>query len=411
MKYLLTCLTLIMLYPSYAYARYGRSSDGGWIFILIIVLIFILICMYLYIASNEKNKAEKRYNAILKYETEKIKNELEEKNLIIIKKLKKYEEQLIFTKKIQDKLFEEKTKGFPWVAEAYSRFYEKKLEEVEKYLLNKKNPAYKSAEIVKELKSRIKESEKKSFTYKGIVDYYENLFPWLHDFINAPDEIIDKSNHSDYKESEIDPAQNFLSSSEWKNLPISERFQIALNRYWNRHKTNWEIGRDYERFIGYEYEMDGWDVTFEGAIKGFEDMGRDLICKKDNEICIIQCKRWSSEKTIHEKHIFQLFGSCVEYGIKHGKRPSGILITSCKLSDMAKKCAKALKIIVIENKPMMKYPSIKCNINNEKIYHLPFDQMYDKVKINRMAGEIYVDTIEKAEQLGFRRAFRWHGNS
>lgn len=280
MKYLLSFITLVMLYPSYAYARYGRSSSSGWILILIIAIIFILICMYLYIASSEKRKAKQRYNSLLKYETKKIKNELEEKNLTIIKKLKKHEEQLNFNKNLQDKLFEEKTKGFPWVAEAHSRFYEKKLEEVEKYLLKQKNPAYKSSKIVNELKLRIKESEKKAFIYKGIIDYYESLFPWLHDFINAPDEIIDKSNHSDYEESKIDPAQKFLSSAEWKNLPISERFQIALNRYWNRHKTNWEIGRDYERFIGYEYEMDGWDVTFEGAIKGFEDMGRDLIVKK-----------------------------------------------------------------------------------------------------------------------------------
>ena len=99
----------------------------------------------------------------------------------------------------------------------------------------------------------------------------------------------------------------------------TEKFQKALDRYWQRHKSNWEIGRDYERYIGYCYELDGWDVDFFGAIKGLEDMGRDLICKKNNDIIIVQCKYWSNEKIIHEKHILQLFGSCIQYGIEHDK--------------------------------------------------------------------------------------------
>jgi hypothetical protein len=55
---------------------------------------------------------------------------------------------------------------------------------------------------------------------------------------------------------------------------------------------------------------------------------------------------------------------------------------------------------------------IKCNINpssKEKIYHLPFDQQYDKVVIGDVPGECYVETIADAEAAGFRRAFRWRG--
>jgi len=71
-----------------------------------------------------------------------------------------------------------------------------------------------------------------------------------------------------------------LTKSEWRQLTQQEKYQRALDNYWNRHKSNWEIGRDYERFIGYGYELKGWDVTFFGAVKGFQDMGRDLIVKK-----------------------------------------------------------------------------------------------------------------------------------
>jgi len=35
------------------------------------------------------------------------------------------------------------------------------------------------------------------------------------------------------------------------------------------------------------------------------------------------------------------------------------------------------------------------------------DQQYDLVKINQ-PGECFAFTVEEAESLGFRRAFKWH---
>ena len=58
------------------------------------------------------------------------------------------------------------------------------------------------------------------------------------------------------------------------------------------------------------------------------------------------------------------------------------------------------------------YPMIKCNISGrtrEKIYHLPFDQQYDRVVIGDRDGEFYAATIEEAEAKGFRRAWRYVG--
>lgn len=53
------------------------------------------------------------------------------------------------------------------------------------------------------------------------------------------------------------------------------------------------------------------------------------------------------------------------------------------------------------------YPMIKCNVNQgNKIYHLPFDQQYDRVKIQH-DGEFYVKTVGEAERKGFRRAKRY----
>ena len=95
------------------------------------------------------------------------------------------------------------------------------------------------------------------------------------------------------------------------------------------------------------------------------------------------------------------------------KKVQAIFYTSTQLSDLARRFAKELKIDLKENFKMNKeYAAIKCNISRvdgEKIYHLPFDQQYDKVKIEKHFGEFYCLTVKEAENKGFRRAFRWHG--
>lgn len=89
-----------------------------------------------------------------------------------------------------------------------------------------------------------------------------------------------------------------------------------------------------------------------------------------------------------------------------------IFYTTTQLSPLARKIANTLDIELFENfKFDRKYPCIKCNIstqNDEKIYHLPFDQKYDETKIDRK-GEMYCSTVNEAEEAGFRRAFRWQG--
>jgi hypothetical protein len=169
---------------------------------------------------------------------------------------------------------------------------------------------------------------------------------------------------------------------------------------------------------------------YTGATDGFEDMGRDIIARKGGKFFVIQCKYWSSEKVIREKHIFQLFGSTMEYSFRFGEaenisRPSlfrnpiqtigveAFLYTSRKLSEEAKVVAGKLGISFFENASISDYPLVKCNIATrgwEKIYHLPFDQQYDRTKINTELGEKFVYTVEEAERMGFRRAWRWKGD-
>ncbi|GAH94214.1 unnamed protein product, partial [marine sediment metagenome] len=109
----------------------------------------------------------------------------------------------------------------------------------------------------------------------------------------------------------------------------------------------------------------------------------------------------------------QLYGTVIKYIIDHpNEKVRAILYTTTKLSDRAKEFAKYLSIGVAEEFPFQKYPSIKCNVSRrtgEKIYHLPFDQQYDRTLIEEERNECYVETVKEAEALGFRRAFRWRG--
>lgn len=159
----------------------------------------------------------------------------------------------------------------------------------------------------------------------------------------------------------------------------------------------------------------GFKVDYFGSYMGLEDLGRDLIAKKFGKTIIIQCKYWSQKKQIHEKHIMQLYGTTVGYCIENNipyNTVSMVLITNIQLSPTAKKYAEHLHVQYKESVAMGDYPCIKCNIghdeygNQEKIYHLPFDQKYDATKIDK-PGEFFAMTVEEAENAGFRRAFKW----
>lgn len=323
-------------------------------------------------------------------------------------------------------IYAEKTVGFPWLAGKLADFYTANEYAIAEAMEFKRNPAVKSADEVRRLASEKKKLLKQLHEYQSQIEYYESLFPWLADYRDIPDEMIMANERGEVTEKEEDPAFKFFTKSESEHLSKSEIFQRALNRYIARRKSNWEIGRDYERYIGHLYEIKGFDVQFFGATEGLRDMGRDLIAKKKGEPTqIIQCKYWAKDKIIHEKHIFQLFGTAVMHAVSQvGMKPGGALktmesakvspvfICSCCLSDIARTMAQGLGVVVKEEKSFdVDYPRIKCNIgkDSEKIYHLPFDQMYDRIKIEPDKNEFYAKTVAEAEEKGFRRAWRWRG--
>lgn len=252
------------------------------------------------------------------------------------------------------------------------------------------------------------------------LEYAIKMFPALSDFLETDYNQLPVPQLLNISTDNYDCVQDYLTKEEYSLLSSSEKNQLALDRYRESHrKTNWQIGRDYELYVGYKYEQKGYKVDYFGSNNGLEDLGRDLIAKSDEKTLIIQCKFWSSNKLIHENHVNQLYGTMICYCLENNlseKNVQGVLVTNIKLSDTAKRFADYLGISYVENFSLGDYPCIKCNINRSpdgqttKIYHLPFDQQYDSCIINS-PGEFFAMTVAEAEAAGFRRAFRWHSDN
>lgn len=288
-------------------------------------------------------------------------------------------------------------------------------------LRHKSNPALKAAEEVSAAKEEKRQYKERLKYLEYQLRSYLEYFPFLEEYEEVIlDEAVPLKADSAVNELEnSDPVLKYVPIAEYETLSTTQRNQRALDRYLAGGLSKTEIGRLYERYIGYMQEKFGWKVEYHGIIKGLEDMGRDLICTKDDEVKIIQAKCWSTDKVIHEKHIFQLFGTTQLYMMdmsdaeRKKKKVSAVFVTSTVLSTVAKQAAEWLGIVVKENFAMDKgYPIIKCNVNQttkEKIYHLPFDQQYDRTQINASLNEFYATTCAEAENRGFRRAMKYFG--
>lgn len=288
-----------------------------------------------------------------------------------------------------------------------------------KFLETKKNPAYKEPQRIRELKEESKEIVQRSKMLQYKYEFLFQLFPDLELYVDDVESISELSNLNNLGElaDATDRIRYYLSREEYDSLSENERNQLALDRYVQSKKSKWQIGRDYELFIGYEYAKSGWDIQYFGIERHLEDMGRDIIATKGDDIHIIQCKYWAKQKLIHEKHIAQLYGTTVQFILSSPstKRVVPVFATNIFLSDTARSFAEYLDVRLIENKPMTDFPRIKCNINRDelgaetKIYHLPMDQQYESAKICKK-GEFFAFTVQEAVNAGFRRAWRWYGN-
>lgn len=288
----------------------------------------------------------------------------------------------------------------------------------ERYLRNKRIPAPVAAVEVRSMRLRLNDILSKSNEIKYKYEFILQSFPEIQHYVDDDQDLMAAASNS-YKDLEEnrDRRQDYLSKEEYARLSESERSQLALDRYLNGKKTAWQIGRDYEMSCAFQLKRQGYHVEMHGIKYGVEDLGRDLIAHMGygglfgKEILVIQCKNWNKDRPIRENVIMQLYGSATAYAIEYKRelnidiRPVLMIPAYTQLSETAEAFAKKLKIDIMRY-DNVDYPRIKCNVNHsEKIYHLPFDQLYDRTEIKN-PGERYAYTVKEAESHGFRRAQR-----
>lgn len=314
-----------------------------------------------------------------------------------------------------NQIINETKQNSPWLSAQIADYQYLQDKKAAADLKNKKHPAVSAAQKVNEIAKEKRELIRNVKMLEYQLRFLEDTFPWLVDY-----EALTSKEAIKYAfevEPEYDEERNWLSPEEYSRLSSTEKNQLVLDRWRNRkNKSAWEVGVDYERYVGYIYESSGFTVDYEGALKGVEDRGVDIIAKQGSEVLVIQCKRYSAAKSkhVHENTVAQIYGVAKVISMENPEvNVTPVIYTSSSLADEAKRFAKYLGILVFENIPLPHdYPIIKCNTgkSGERIYHMPFDQQYDRIKIAGKPGAQYVSTVVEAEKLGYRRAYKWRGN-
>lgn len=317
-----------------------------------------------------------------------------------------------------------------WLKDKYADFY---------FLLDEKSVVYPKGRSATKCSEAQKEFARENKLLRRKVLDLEQQLSQIKSLIPDLEEIVDITSEDKYLDDvEVDTTDKIdllVKKTEQIQLSRTEILQTALERYVNRKMSKSAVGKEYERYIGYLYEQQGYKVQYHGIKKGLADLGIDLICTKGKETLLIQCKNWSKSKNIHENAINQLFGTSMKYyldkwevnkykskgslfediGIPFNEDFKPVFITTTELSSTAIEFAEALRVEVLTIPYEKNYPRIKCNIgkdeygNTTRIYHLPFDQKYD-ITQNILNGGENVLTIEEAEKKDYRKAFRWRGD-
>lgn len=295
------------------------------------------------------------------------------------------------------RMISEKFDAFPWLAGTIADLLTISLEDEISSLRNSySTKKWDRAQNITVLKHEMRELIKRNKMLEYELSYAKTLYPDL----NSDPDFDTPENEQDTELS----STGWISKEEYNSLSDIEKNTLAFERYKKRNKTKWQIGRDFEMYVGYSWEKEGFKIDYTGIEKKLQDMGRDLLAHRGNEVYIIQCKYWSIDKTIHEKHLCQLYGTTVMYQIENpDKTVYSVFVTHTKLSQTAKTFAERLGIILYENVELGDYPAIKANKDSD-IYFLPFDQQYDEVHKNI---EMFL-TVEEAENKGYRRRYKWH---
>lgn len=195
----------------------------------------------------------------------------------------------------------------------------------------------------------------------------------------------------------------------FRNFTDDSKAQEELSRYLTEPMSPFQTRRFYERYIGHIYENQGYDVGYLAPLKGYTDHGRDIVVTTPNEILIVQAKCWSKRRVVHDNDIYQLYGKMMHFKMNSQdstRNTRAVLYSTTQFSSLAKQAASALGVEIRTERINRSYPMVKCSVSptGDKVYYLPFDPVYDRVKIDRRRDELFVRTVDQAVKKGFKRA-------
>ena len=126
---------------------------------------------------------------------------------------------------------------------------------------------------------------------------------------------------------------------------------ITKQKMISKHKK----GMEYELYIAKYFRNEGYKIYMNGLNNGKKDDGIDVICHKDKETILIQCKNW--KYPIEQKDIRAFIGDCHVYVNKNAaflrnRKIRKIFITSNE------ETKKAVELYVKENQAEVEYITI-----------------------------------------------------
>ena len=187
-----------------------------------------------------------------------------------------------------------------------------------------------------------------------------------------------------------------------------EKWLIAVENA--RAENKWKYGRDYERYVGYLFEREGFSVIYNGATLGSSDGGIDLFCFKSGIVYPIQCKRWKNQVGVEEIYkfaeaveSFKRNRSAYPIPLIYSKVMPLFYTTNGYTSDADRTASsKNITCQVQKFNSIREYPAVKCTSKSgRKVYYLPFDRDFDSIHVGVYRGGCYKFSVLEAEQAGF----------
>ena len=142
--------------------------------------------------------------------------------------------------------------------------------------------------------------EEKDDTLSGARVHYKDLLIEVKTLRIENEELKKKLNELEEFENKI------------KKITFEEN---RKERFKNHLKNSSNKGKEFEEFVAGHFKLDGYQISLNGIKQGKNDKGIDIICSKDEELILIQCKNWKEDskyKINHEK-LKAFVGCCTEY--------------------------------------------------------------------------------------------------